>query len=128
MLRDGIGRAEEYIARIDGIAPADAPEDTRPLALQALVREAEHLESAIQALTARGDEDRSRTRMTITEAARRLQQSEEKQLRRIGDQLLDVVDQQVVHNSLSWEEFLRSVKQLLGEARQWLLETAKEMQ
>jgi len=66
--------------------------------------------------------------MTITEAARRLQQSEEKQLRRIGDQLLDVVDQQVVHNSLSWEEFLRSVKQLLGEARQWLLETAKEMQ
>jgi hypothetical protein len=122
MFSQGHDRFLEFRQRIDQQISADEPPLEWPITIQSIFDRISDLESLLGIDT----DEKTLVRGQIVEFGRDLRSSKIDEVRRIGDKLLELVDDQSVRATISWAEFLRNVRTLLEGEEQTLTQALKK--
>lgn len=118
LFSQGCQRLEEFSDVVTGKVPADTAPQEYPASVQRVIDRLSEARSLID------DEGITRTlrRLNIAEIGEELQKSRESTLHGVGKRLLELIDQQTYHASISWEDFVVGCRRAIDEASRAFLE------
>lgn len=124
MLKQGRDRFLEFQMRARREIPNDSPPQKWPLSVQRVIDLFNEVENSLNI------GDKSEARNQILENGRELLKSKFENVQRVGNKLLQLVDDQAVNTNLSWDGFVQKVNMLIKTEREKFtqeMEKSKEL-
>lgn len=112
MLKQGQDRFLEFQKRARGEVPNDKPPQKCPLSVQRVIDLFSEVENSLEI------GDKSEARNQILESGRELLKSKFENAKRVGNKLLQLVDDQAVSANLSWDGFIQEVSIIIKTERE----------
>jgi hypothetical protein len=121
-------QGRERLDEFANVASGRAPAETRPAELPESVQRVLNLFAVSLDVLSSGDSSRTLTRMRLVELGEMLKtirREKDESFSRSGEHLLELVDKQNFHASISWEEFVMSAQSLIVDTRAKYLEAVE---
>lgn len=121
MFTQGHDRFLEWQQRADAQVPNDVPPLEWPLSIQRVIDLIDETESVLRT----GSDNKTLVREHVQKTGKALIESRLEGTKPVGHQLLDLIDSQVVHATLSWSDFIRECDAVLVAGRESFVEEAE---